>query len=566
MNQEQPLWSARTINQEEQKRLELLGCAPWLAAILASRGGMIEDTKGPDLHRLLRPEQLVGASTVARHLAQAIQQKKHIVIVADYDADGATACAIGVAGLRAFGAWVDYVVPDRFVLGYGLSPAVVQKALELKPDVIVTVDNGISSHEGVLFAKKQGIEVLITDHHLAADQLPDAMAIVNPNVPMKHFDDGATAGVGVMFYVLLALRSALKAQGLSDSKDVNLAQFLDRVALGTVADLVPLTANNRLLVHAGLSRMRKGLACPGIEALFQVSQRNSKRACTADLSFMLGPRLNAAGRMENMAVGIECLLATDPEKALTFAWQLNDLNQQRKSVEAEMQEEALILVPETRKSDRLAVILQNPDWHIGVVGILASRIKERTRQPTLIFALDPAGQEYKGSGRSVPGFHMRDALSLVAVRQPKAISRFGGHAMAAGVTVPVEQWSCFVETFEAVTHELWPLESRLQTLWHDGLSEAMSVDRLQVLEQMVWGQGFTAPMFRGSWALQEQKLVGSEHRQFSARMDGQLYRGICFNQKDPLPEHFEALYCWRLNEWQGNQSVQVALCYWRYNN
>lgn len=566
MAKEQSLWSARSVNQEEQKRLEYLGCSSWLASILASRGGSIADTQEADLKRLLRHEQLMGADAVARHLAEAIRQKKHVVIVADYDADGATACAIGVAGLRAFGAWVDYVVPDRFVLGYGLSPAVVQKALALKPDLIVTVDNGISSHEGVLFAKQQGIDVLITDHHLAAEQMPDALAIVNPNVPLRHFDNGATAGVGVMFYVLVALRSELKNQGLSGAKEVNLAQFLDRVALGTVADLVPLTANNRLLVQAGLSRIRRGLACPGIEALFQVSQRSSKLASTTDLGFMLGPRLNAAGRMENMVVGIECLLASDSDQALVLARKLNDLNQQRKSVEAEMQEDALRLVPENQVSDRLAVILQHPDWHIGVVGILASRIKEHTRRPTLIFAPDPASQEYKGSGRSVPGFHMRDALSLVAVRQPKVISRFGGHAMAAGVVVPVEQWSCFVETFEAVTHEMWPLELRSQTLWHDGESPSMSVAQLQILEKMVWGQGFAAPRFWGSWILQEQKLVGNRHRQFSAWLNGQCYRGICFNQTEPLPEHFEALYCWRLNEWQGNQSVQVELCHWRYNN
>lgn len=566
MASEQSLWLARRVNLEEQKKLEYLGCAPWLASILASRGGVIEDTKDPDLCRLLRQDQLTGASTVAKHLAEAILLKKHIVIVADYDADGATACAIGVAGLRAFGAWVDYVVPDRFVLGYGLSPAVVQKALELKPDIIVTVDNGISSHEGVLYAREQGIAVLITDHHLAADTLPDALAIVNPNVPVAHFDDGATAGVGVMFYVLVALRAELKNQGDSHANQVNLAQYLDRVALGTVADLVPLTANNRLLIQVGLSRMRRGLACPGIEALFQVSQRNSKRASTADLGFMLGPRLNAAGRMENMAVGIECLLASDPEQALVLAWQLNDLNQQRKSVEADMQDDALHLVPINEDSDRLAIVLKHPDWHIGVVGILASRIKERTHQPTLIFALDPAGLEYKGSGRSVPGFHMRDALSLVALRQPQTISRFGGHAMAAGVTVPVEHWSCFVETFEAVTHELWSLESRLQILWHDGQSQALSVPQIQTLEQMVWGQGFAEPRFWGGWVLKEQKLVGSAHRQFSAWLDGQCYRGICFNQKEPLPEHFEALYCWRVNEWQGYQSVQVELCHWRYNN
>jgi single-stranded-DNA-specific exonuclease len=465
------------------------GMPALLARIYAARG--INDSLQLDtgLARLLPFTLLKNAQEMACLLADAIAAKRKLLIVADYDADGATACAVGLRGLRTCGAQVDFIVPNRFEYGYGLTPEIVRLAAQSSPDIIVTVDNGIASVEGVAEAHKLGIQVLVTDHHLPGDTLPDALCIVNPNQPGCTFPIKNLAGVGVMFYVLLALRAELRKRGAFANKaEPNLGNLLDIVALGTVADVVKLDENNRILVQQGLLRMRAGRACAGINALLKLAKKSSAQISTYELGFIVGPRLNAAGRLEDMGLGIECLLTDDAAEAEQIAARLDALNHERRSIEADMQQAALMSLENIDPSEGYSLALFDETWHQGVIGILASRLKDKFHRPVIAFARAQDG-EIKGSGRSIPGLHLRDALDLVSKRHPHLLKKFGGHAMAAGLSLDEDDFSAFQSAFEAVTHSLLTLADLTRTLETDGAlkSDEYSVEMARILEQQVWG-------------------------------------------------------------------------------
>lgn len=557
--------TTRSYPHEMAAQLAGQGILPVLARIFAARG--ITDTTQLDtrLAGLLSPELLQNASRMVSLLADAITRKKRLLVVADYDADGATACAVAVRGLRCLGAVVDYLAPNRFEHGYGLTPEIVRLAAERQPNVIITVDNGIASVEGVAEANRLGIAVLVTDHHLPGDTLPDAACIVNPNAPGCTFPSKHLAGVGVMFYVLLALRSELRARGrFEQDEEPKLVELLDLVALGTVADLVKLDENNRILVDQGLKRIRAGRACPGILALLKAAGRDPARASTYDLGFVVGPRLNAAGRMEDMALGIECLLATDPALARQLAQKLDEMNRNRREVEAEMHEAAIDALADFEPQESFSICLFNPDWHQGVIGILASRLKEKFHRPVIVFA--PGGDGLaKGSGRSIPGLHLRDVLDVVSKRQPGLLLRFGGHAMAAGLTVEAERVSEFERTFEVVVREcLTPadLEREIET---DGdiSTDEIGLPLAYALEDAVWGQGFASPTFRGDFTVAAQRVVGERHLKLTLERDGKQFDAMLFFHTDPLPPRIEAVYQLGVNEYNGQQTVQLTLRHWR---
>src|SRR5690554_4692547 len=472
------------------------GVHPLLARIYAARGVRRREELDYRLSGLLPPDALTGAREAAQLLADAIEAGARMVVVADYDCDGATACAVAIRGLRAMGADVHYLVPNRFEYGYGLTPAIVELAARMEPDLMITVDNGIASVEGVAAARALGIATLITDHHLPGDTLPEADVIVNPNQPGCDFPSKSLAGVGVMFYVLLALRAELRERGaFAGRAEPNLADLLDLVALGTVADVVKLDRNNRILVSQGLARMRAGRMQPGVRALFAAASRDPSRASSFDLGFGLGPRLNAAGRLSDMSLGIECLITDDDARALNIAQELDRLNRERRSIEQGMQEDALARLADFDPGNTLSVCLFEPDWHQGVIGIVAGRIKERLNRPTFVFARGDDG-ELKGSGRSIPDLHLRDALDLVSKRRPELLLRFGGHAAAAGVTIRETDHAEFTSVFEDVVQELLDdadITRRIET--DGGLESAwMSLDAARMLDQDVWGHGFPAPV------------------------------------------------------------------------
>lgn len=554
--------------------LEQAGLTPAWARLYAARGITHPDQVSHRLPQLLPPADLLHIEDAAGLLADAIRDNRRLLIVADYDADGATACAVGVRGLRMLGAQVDYLVPNRLEHGYGLTPDIVNLAAARHPDLLVTVDNGIAAVEGVAAANALGIPVLVTDHHLPGDALPDAACIVNPNQPGCMFASKNLAGVGVMFYVLLALRAELRQRGAyANQAEPDLRTLLDLVALGTVADVVKLDANNRTLVAQGLARMRAGKAGSGINALFRAAGRDPARATVFDLGFMLGPRLNAAGRIDDMALGIECLLADDPATAQQLAQQLDTLNRARREVEAGMLEEALAILATFNPDESHTLTAFQPGWHIGVIGILASRLKDKYHRPTIVFAstakLDPApaGQsvdELKGSGRSIPGLNLRDALDLVDKRHPGLITRFGGHAMAAGLSIPAGSHEAFGLAFEAVVSELIDpavLEGVIET---DGELDAAdhSYALAEQLEHAVWGQGFPAPLFRGVFDVTAQRVVGEKHLKLKLTRNGDVFEAMHFFHSDPLPERIHAVYALMPNEFNGQQSLQLKLHHW----
>ena len=551
----------RSIPQQAFNRLADTGLHPLLARLYAARGINRADELDTSLKNLLPPEALTGTTEAAILLADAIEAGARMVIVADYDCDGATACAVGVRALRAFGADVHYLVPDRVTLGYGLTPAMVEIAARLEPDVLITVDNGIASVEGIAAARAHGMATVITDHHLPGDVLPEADVIVNPNQPGCDFPSKALAGVGAMFYTMLALRAELRERGaFAGAKEPNLADLLDLVALGTVADVVKLDRNNRILVAQGLTRMRAGRLQPGIRALFAVAGRDPGRASTTDLGFMIGPRLNAAGRLSDMSLGIECLITDDAGRAMNIAQELDKLNRERRSIEAGMQEEALARLEGFDAGNRATVALFEPDWHQGVIGIVAGRIKERLHRPTIAFARANDG-ELKGSGRSIPGLHLRDALDLVTKRQPDLIVRFGGHAMAAGLTIRESELARFDTAFEEVVGELLEpaqLERRIDT---DGSLESgyFALDAVRLLEHEIWGQGFPAPVFDDVFHVERQRLLKDKHLKLELCRNTARYEAIQFNHAGGAPEQIHAAYRLGINEFRGVSSVQLML-------
>jgi single-stranded-DNA-specific exonuclease len=540
------------------------GLHPVLARICAARGIRRKMDLDDAFSGLLPPVQLLHADRAATLLADAVQANKRLLIVADYDCDGATACAVGFRALSALGAQVGYLVPNRFEYGYGLTPEIVQLATTRQPDIIITVDNGIASVEGVDAANKAGIDVVITDHHLPGPELPRASAIVNPNQPDCRFPSKNLAGVGVMFYVMLCLRAELRERGFFTGRaEPNFAELLDLVALGTVADVVPLDANNRLLVSQGLKRIRAGRAQPGIRALFAVTGRDPVRASSFDLGFLVGPRLNAAGRLSDMSLGIECLVTNDQAKALGIARQLDDLNRERRNIEADMQAQANALLSTINVGDSFSLALYDPQWHQGVIGILAGRVKDHHHRPTIAFAPGMDG-EIKGSGRSVSGLHLRDALDLVSKRAPGMLLRFGGHAAAAGVTLREGDFPHFAELFETAVREMLPPELRARQIETDGSLDAAYLDLAlaQLLGQQIWGQAFPQPLFCDEFEVVSQRVVGEKHLKLKLSRGGRSLEAIRFNELEPLPARMRAAYRLDVNEFNGRQSLQLIIDHW----
>lgn len=554
----------RQISPRQVHQLEQQGLHPLLARLYAARG--IQDAAELDyaLERLLPPASLTHATEAAALLADAIEADARLLIIADYDCDGATACAVGIRALRAFGAQVDYLVPDRFKLGYGLSPDLVDIAARRQPDLIITVDNGIASLEGVARAREYGIATLITDHHLPGESLPQADCIVNPNQPGCTFASKHLAGVGVMFYVMLALRAELRSRShFSNRSEPNLAQLLDLVALGTVADVVKLDGNNRILVCQGLKRIRAGRLQPGIAALFQAAGQTPAQATTFDLGFLLGPRLNAAGRLADMSLGIECLITDDPARANNIAQQLDHFNQERRTIEAGMREQALVLLENmAAEAEAPGIALFDEGWHEGVIGILASRLKDKLHRPIFVFARSESGH-LKGSGRSIAGLHLRDALDLIAKRAPGLLLRFGGHAMAAGVALRDGGFESFRRIFAEVANELIAPADLDPTLTTDGSLESgyFSLEIAQLLERQVWGQGFPAPLFVDEFEIEEQKVLKEKHLKLKLRKGTVRIEGIHFNFSSQPGRKTRAAYRLEINAYLGIQKPQLVIEY-----
>jgi len=612
-----PNISSRAYSTADADNLAATGLHPVLARIYAARG--IQDMRQleHELSALLPFPAMKNAEEMARRLADAIGASKRLLVIADYDSDGATACAVAIRALREFGATVDYLVPNRFEYGYGLTPEIVRLAVHVgcnkrsalhhveqhtaqcaslidalrdlpidrsgKPDILITVDNGISSVAGVEEANRLGMQVLVTDHHLPGDFLPDAACIVNPSQPGCGFPSKNLAGVGVIFYVMLALRAELRNRGAYTAQpEPNLAKLLDLVALGTVADVVKLDDNNRILVHQGLKRIRAGRACPGINAILKVAGRKAEKASTYDLGFVVGPRLNAAGRLDDMALGIECLLADSEERAFTMAQQLDALNRERREIEADMLASAETATQDSARSairqmesntsegatlfrptDCFSLCLYDPDWHQGVIGILASRLKDKTHRPVIAFARSNNG-ELKGSGRSICGLHLRDALDLVAKRKPYLLQKFGGHAFAAGLTIQECHFEEFTATFEEIAQSLLTPADLERIIECDGSLEipAMNLNLAKALTEQVWGQGFPQPAFQETFVVKSQRVVGEKHLRLKLGKAGQIFDGILFFHNEPLPDWINAVYRLDVNEYNGSQSLQLMIEYW----
>lgn len=569
------------------------GLHPVLARVYAARGIDEAAQLEVDWSRLIPLERLKNASIMAQFLAEAILARKRLLIVADYDSDGATACAVGIRALKKFGATVDYLVPNRFEYGYGLTPEIVRLAAAKpdRPDILITVDNGIASVEGVAEANRLGMQVLITDHHLPGNELPEAAVIVNPNQPGCDFPSKHLAGVGVMFYLILALRAELRGKGMfaPPQKEPNLASLLDLVALGTVADVVKLDDNNRLLVEQGLQRIRAGRGCAGINALLQVARRDFSQVSAHELGFLLGPRLNAAGRLDDMALGIECLITDDTSRASQIATQLDILNRKRQEIEADMQDSALTMLehvlsaPHASRTQQSAseplnthsLSLFDPGWHQGVIGILASRIKDKVHRPVIAFAPGNSG-ELKGSGRSIPGFHLRDSLDIVSKRHPTLLLKFGGHAAAAGLSIRSCDFDKFRDAFEETAQAVLGPADLKRVIETDGdLDESeINLELARHLAKQVWGQGFAQPTFGSRFRVEDQRVVGQKHLKLKLRKQspetgdwerkktGFLYDAILFLHATPLPELIDAIYRLRVNEFNGSSTLQLVLEHW----
>lgn len=556
--------SQRPYSELLAQQLVVAGTSPLLARLYAARGIIDAQQMDTGIKRLLPFDLLKNARQMGEVLANAIAAGKKILVVADYDADGATACAVAVRGLTALGARVDFIVPNRFEYGYGLTPEIVRFAASAAPDLLLTVDNGIASVEGVAEAGRLGMQVLITDHHLPGDTLPDALCIVNPNQPGCTFPSKHLAGVGVMFYVLMALRAEMRERGLFTEKtEPNLGNLLDLVALGTVADVVKLDDNNRILVQQGLQRIRAGRSCTGMQALLRTARCTADRVTSHDLGFMVGPRLNAAGRLEDMGIGIRCLLTDDTNEAGNLASRLDTLNRERRSIESDMQDSALATLHDFNAADSFTLALFREDWHQGVIGILASRLKDRFHRPVIAFAR-AGDDELKGSGRSIAGLHLRDALDLVSKRKPHLILKFGGHAMAAGLSIPEQALDEFRIAFESVAQEMLDSEALVRSIATDGeLDKAeFSLQMARDLREQVWGQGFSEPLFEGEFRVQTQHIVGEKHLKLKLSSPAGSFDAIRFFHADPAPDTVRAVYSLGINEYNGHETLQLIVRHW----
>ena len=551
---------------------------PVLKRIYAARDIKSADDLDYSLQKLLPFEDLSNIQEAVSLLAEAIKENKRILIVADFDADGATSCVVGLQGLRQMGAKdVVYVVPNRFEFGYGLSPEIVEVAAEMNPDLLVTVDNGISSVEGVQLARDKGIDVLITDHHLPGKELPNANAIVNPNQAGDKFPSKMLAGVGVMFYILVALRAHFRDQNWFQEQKLsepNLAELLDLVALGTVADVVPLDRNNRLLVSQGLARIRSGNCRPGIKALLLAANRTVEKVTAQDMGFAVGPRLNAAGRLSDMSLGIECLLSDDEMQARNMAVRLDELNKERREIQNDMQEQALIDITELDLDEAempFGVCLFNQDWHQGVIGILASKIKDKLHRPVIAFAKDKDGF-IKGSARSISCVHIRDVLDTIAGQHPGLIDKFGGHAMAAGMTIKESGFEKFKQAFDQELRRFVTAEDLNGSLYSDGelTPNEITFGLANVIQAAgPWGQGFPEPQFDGEFELIESRIVGEKHLKLQLRAlsqsgaKGKIIDAIAFNFTDEAwskkPERVHAVYRLDINEFRGRRQLQLMI-------
>jgi len=541
---------------------------PVLQQIYAARGVLEPGQAEHRLARMLSPQLLGGMTPAVDLLVEAIRGDWTILIAGDYDCDGATGTAVAVRGLRLLGAKrVSYAIPNRFVHGYGLSPALVA-SLQPTPQLIVTVDNGVASVAGVAAAKARGIRVIVTDHHLPGEQLPACDAMVNPNLVGDAFPSKMLAGVGVMFYLLLALRASLHEQGEFVGAKPDLSGLLDLVALGTVADLVPLDFNNRVLVEAGLHRIRSGRACAGIAALVESGKRSVATLCSSDLGFAVGPRLNAAGRLENMSLGVECLLTDDVAQARRYAEQLSAINLERRDLQASMVAEAEQMVAGMTDIDAIGVALYEPSWHAGVVGLVASKLKDRLHRPVIAFA--PASEDdtdnLRGSARSIAGFHIRDALAAIDARQPGLIERFGGHAMAAGLSMKTCDYPRFAMAFDAIARELIDAERLQAVLYTDGElppgAASLTLAR-QLRHAGPWGQAFPEPLFDNVFECASWKVMGERHLRLQLRdpRDGMLHDAVMFNayHGQPPPPQLRAAYELTINDWQGRETPRLLL-------
>jgi len=570
----------RPVPQPAYASLLGAGLSPVLARLLAARGVAAPAELSEGLEGLLPPDTMKGLAEAAALLADAIAAGESLCVIADYDCDGATACAVAVRGLRMLGARVDYLVPNRFEHGYGLGEAVVELAAAHprlgKPDWLITVDSGIASVDGVRAARARGMRVIVTDHHLPGPELPEADAIVDPNQPGCGFGSRNLAGVGVMFYLLIALRAELRrraaaqpagpgaaagASSRASPAEAPLQNLLDLVALGTVADLVRLDRNNRLLVAAGMRRIRAGRACAGIRALLRVAGRDARRAVSADLGFALGPRINAAGRLADATLGIECLLTDDEARADELASELDAMNRERRKIEATMRDEAMADLDSLAEGG-LGVVVFREGWHEGVVGLVASRVKERLHRPAIALApssADPA--VLRGSGRSIPGVHLRDVLDLVDKREPGLLLRFGGHAMAAGLSMRADGVARLAAAFDEALAELADPACFARVLATDGGLEPgrIGLDLLEEIEAQVWGQGFPEPLFSDRFVVERQTIVGERHLKLALRHGAQRLDAIAFGRTEPVPSH--ALLAYRLlrDDWQGRARVQLVI-------
>ena len=572
------LFSQRLFSERTATWLAQSGLHPLLARLYAARGLQSPEELSLDLKQLLSPVELKNCINTAALLADILEKKESMLIVADYDCDGATACAVGLRGLRMLGGpdtSIQFLVPNRFTMGYGLTPEVVELAAQQKPKpkYLITVDNGIASEAGVDRARELGMEVIVTDHHLPGDRLPRALAIVNPNQPGCAFPSKALAGVGVMFYLLVALRAELRKRGkFTNETQPKVENLLDLVALGTVADVAQLDRNNRVLVSNGLKRIRAGISQPGIQALFQAATRDPRKANTFDLGFAIGPRLNAAGRLADMTLGIRLLLTDNTDEAMTLAHELDRINRERRVIEAGMQETALSHLAEDQlagtMSERNSICLWNPEWHQGVVGIVASRLKERFNRPAIVFAPADgnAGEELRGSGRSITGFHLRDALDIVSKREPGLILKFGGHAMAAGLTIRKSDFEKFDDCFQRVASELLTDELLERRHAHDGaleLSEFTS-EIGDILAEEIWGQGFPQPVFYGEFEISQQSLMKEKHlrlmvKPMGAGASSKPLTAVWFNRTQSLPAKAKLAYRLVTDRYQGQARVQLMI-------
>jgi len=542
------------------------GLDPQLSELLSNRGLKNADEADYALTGLIAPTRLKGLSSAVRLIENAICTGQSILIIGDYDTDGATSVTLLLSGLKALGAGqVSYIVPDRFRLGYGLSPEIVELAAANKPDLLITVDSGISSVEGVKRAQSLGIKVIVTDHHLPGPVLPAADAIVNPNQPQCAFQSKNLAGVGVAFYLLSGVRAALREQGVERAHNLNLAQFLDLVALGTIADLVPLDRNNRILVSHGIGQIRAGRGNQGIKALLAIAGVDEQVVTTRDLGFALGPRLNAAGRIENMSIGIECLLACD-DSVNEFAQQLDRLNLERRSIESNMRQQAdqLLRARDLSKTESVGVCLFDASWHEGVVGILASRIKDQLNRPVIVFAPALDGM-LKGSGRSIQGFHLTDALAMVASTKPGLVSKFGGHAMAAGLSLEADHLDEFSTRFNEVVSRQLGDQALEKICYSDGPVEEFGLPAVsKIVRDQPWGQGFPEPVFDDLFEIVSQRLLSGQHLKLQLRVKQavRVLDAIFFN-RDQLIEAPEAHFAYKLdvNRFRGVDRVQLVIQY-----